>query len=64
MKRWFSVMLLCLLSTGFALASTPQATLTPAKWWGHQRHDPRVQQHHAHKAGKHHTPKRAHHHSA
>jgi hypothetical protein len=63
MKRWFSVLLLCLLLTAFALAATPQATLTPAKWWGH-RHDSRVQQHHAHKAGKHHTPKRASHHGA
>jgi hypothetical protein len=58
MKRYLSVMLLCLLSTAFALAATPHAALTPAKW-GHHR-DPRVQRHHAHKAGKHHTPKRSH----
>ncbi len=63
MKRWFSVLLVCLLLTAFALAATPQATLTPAKWWGH-RHDPRVQQHHAHKARKHRTPKRDSHHGA
>jgi hypothetical protein len=59
MKRCLSVLLLCLLSSAFALATTPRATVTPAKWWGHH-HDPRVQQHHAHKAGKHHTPKRPH----
>ncbi|HEY6372159.1 MAG TPA: hypothetical protein VIX37_16405 [Candidatus Sulfotelmatobacter sp.] len=62
MRRWFSVLLLCLLSTAFALAATPHATLTGAKWGRHR--DRRVQRHHGHKAGKHPTPKRPHHHGA
>jgi len=62
MRRCFLVLTLCILSSAFALAATPHATFTPAKW-GHHR-DPRVQRHHAHKAGKHHTPKRPHHHGA
>jgi hypothetical protein len=58
MRRCFSVLLLCLLPTAFAMAVTPRER-TQVKWGQHR--DKRVQPHHAHKAGKHHTPKRQRH---
>jgi hypothetical protein len=59
MRRCFSVLLLCLLFTAFAMASTSRPTPTQVKWGQHR--DKRVQRHHAHKAGKHNTPKRQRH---
>jgi hypothetical protein len=59
MRRCFSVLLLCLLSTAFAMAVAPRQGLTQVKWGQHR--DKRVQRHQAHKAGKHHTPKRQRH---
>jgi hypothetical protein len=56
MKRCWSVLMLCVLSTGFALADIPNASLTPVKATHHR--DKRVHRHRAHKAAKHHTPKR------
>jgi hypothetical protein len=56
MKRCFSVLMLCILSSAFAVAAPPRATFTPVKATHHR--DPRVQRHRAHKAGKHHIPKR------
>jgi len=55
MKRIFSVLMMCLLSSTFMSAAPGQATLTPVSAT-HQQ----AQRHRAHKAGKHHTPKRAH----
>ena len=56
MKRILSVLMMCVLSSMFALAAPPHATLIPVK-----ATHPHAQRHHAHKAGKHHTPKRHHH---
>lgn len=53
MKRILLILMTCLLSSVFALAAPPHATLTPVK----ARHQ-HAHRHHAHKAGKHHTPKR------
>ena len=64
MKRFFSLLMLTgsILCSAIALAAAPDATFVPAKWFHHQRRDPRVTPHHAHKAGKHQTPKRQRHH--
>ena len=53
MKKFLTVFVLLLLSSVFAVADTPHATLVPVR-----RTHQRVQRHKAHKAGKHHTPKR------
>lgn len=53
MKRFLSVVLMFGLSAGFALAASPQASLTRVK----QTHPP-VQRHRAHKATRHRAPKR------
>ena len=58
MKRCFSVLMLAVLSSIFAVARPSDATLIPVKAT-HQR----VQRHRAHKAAKHHRPKRSHHHA-
>ncbi len=46
--------MLCVVSTAFALAATPRATLTRN---GEDNTTTTRAAHHAHKAGKHHTPK-------
>jgi hypothetical protein len=56
MKRCWSVLMLCMLSTGIALADRPSASLTSVKATHHR--DKRVHRHRAHKTGKHHTPTR------
>ncbi|HET6178351.1 MAG TPA: hypothetical protein VFE61_15565 [Candidatus Sulfotelmatobacter sp.] len=53
MKRLLSVLMMCVLASGFALASVPQGTLTPVR----ATHQP-THRHRAHRAGKHHHPKR------
>ena len=58
MNRFFSVLMLAVLTSAFSLAAPSEAALTPVKAT-HQR----VQRHRAHKAAKHHRPKRSHHHA-
>lgn len=58
MKRFFSVLMMCVLSSVFLFAAPGQATLTPVA-----RTHQRAHRHRAHKAGRHHTPKRAHGHT-
>jgi len=53
MKRFFSVVILVLLTTALAMARPADARLLPVRA-AHQR----ARHHHAHKAGKHHHPKR------
>jgi hypothetical protein len=57
MKRFFSVLMLAVLTGTFSLAAPSEAALTPVKAT-HQR----VQRHRAHKAAKHHSPKHSHRH--
>jgi hypothetical protein len=56
MRKFFAVLLMCLVPSAFVWAA-PQASLIPVKG----KKDPRVQHHRAHKATKHKAPKRAHH---
>ena len=56
MKKFFLVLLMCLVPTAFALADTPHASLILVKKT-HQR----IKRHHAHKAAKHKAPKRKYH---
>jgi hypothetical protein len=53
MKRLLWILMMCVLTAGFASAASPQASLIPVK----QTHPP-VHRHRAHKAGKHPAPKR------
>ena len=53
MTRFFSAMMICVLTCAFAWAVPNQASLVPVKAT-HQH----AQRHKAHKAGKHHAPKR------
>lgn len=55
MRRLISFLLLLLvMSTAFAWAAPPTASVTPVK----ATHARAAHRHHAHKAGKHRTPKR------
>ncbi|MFZ1140648.1 MAG: hypothetical protein ABR881_03740 [Candidatus Sulfotelmatobacter sp.] len=56
MKRFFSALMLAVLTSAFSLAAPSEATLILVKAT-HQR----VHRHRAHKAAKHHRPKRSHH---
>ncbi|HLZ43597.1 MAG TPA: hypothetical protein VKQ11_21705 [Candidatus Sulfotelmatobacter sp.] len=56
MKKFFLFLLLCTVSSTFALADTPHASLTYVRRSHHK-----VQRHHAHKAAKHKAPKRKYH---
>ena len=56
MKKFFLLLLLGIVSSTFALADTPHASLSPIK-----KTHPRVRRHHAHKAAKHKAPKRKYH---
>jgi len=58
MKRFFSLLMLAVLTSAFSLAAPSEATLTPVKAT-HQR----ITRHHAHKAAKHPRPKRYRHHA-
>ncbi len=56
MKRIFSVVILALLTTAFAMATPADGRLIPVRAT-HQR----ARHHHAHKAAKHHHPNRRNH---
>ena len=53
MRRLISFLLLLVMSTAFAWAAPPRASVTPVKATHARAH-----RHHAHKAAKHRTPKR------
>jgi hypothetical protein len=58
MKRFLSLLMMCLLACTFAWATPAWAAAGKASLIRIKATHPRPVHHHAHKAGKHHTPKR------